>query len=864
VAAIKARGIVTEQLTTRRAATDAVGERGLLLAVAGLLTAACLPLARVFVGLDFLWPVTGAALLAIALSWGVGRLGGGPLPALLSAAAGWTAFVSLLFARDTLAAGVLPTPETWQATVDLWRRGVEMMRSRPAPTFAEPGLLIITITGVWAVAHAVETLVFRLRAPVRAVLLAMVLWVVPLTLAPRSHHVWVWSAPFLGAAAAVLVAFAGTDLARWGTWVDPWTGGPLRNPRSAGLGRNPLAGAGALLAVAALLAGGLIAGRLPGFGDQPWYELRGRGETTVTTNPIVNIRTSLVASSDGPLLRVRSTRPVYLRTTSLDLYSDREEWTNGGISGDLPAGPYVPFEVEVGPAAPVSVEIEALRLQRAVLAPVPYQAVRIVGSAAGKLRYDPHLSTFTVATGLRLEEGDRYEVLAAVPEPDARTLNRVPARDRTGRLTALPDGVPPRVRQLARQIVEHAGARTSFEQALAIQDELRTWEYSLEPPEGHTSRAMASFLENRIGYCEQYAGTMTVMLRELGIPARVAVGFTPGRMIRDPADPTPTAQRVADDVPDVYLVSPSNAHAWVEVLFPGLGWIAFEPTPRDDGNVLVPSGANLAPAMTLAQATGDFEKELLSPLDERLLLQQEAEAAADRAALEQPSSSAAGEGRGRNVGAWAVVPLAAGGLATVLGLGLFLRLLRRPRPAFLDGAPKTAATARVERARAGVERIGRGLGVRPGIAETDREYLGRLAPDHDAAALLAACAGQARYARSLPADAAEEAERAAAELAGELLAAVPPLRRRLVPLRGVLSLCADDLQQRLVRPRKPDVGSATAVASLDADEAHTRFVSSRRRRRAPGVGASRNPTPQAGATQASSYRPSSRPRLSSR
>src|SRR5690606_17879971 len=149
--------------------------------------------------------------------------------------------------------------------------------------------------------------------------------------------------------------------------------------------------------------------------------------------------------------------------------------------------------------------------------------------------------------------------------------------------------VPQEVVALARDIVARAGATTAFQQALAIQEELRSWEYSLDPPQGHSGEVMRAFITTRIGYCEQYAGTMAVMLRSLGIPARVAVGFSPGRLV--------------DPEAGEYLITSANAHAWVEVLFPGLGWIAFEPTPRSDGNVLVPTADNLAPSQTAADTS---------------------------------------------------------------------------------------------------------------------------------------------------------------------------------------------------------------------------------------------------------------------
>ena len=99
---------------------------------------------------------------------------------------------------------------------------------------------------------------------------------------------------------------------------------------------------------------------------------------------------------------------------------------------------------------------------------------------------------------------------------------------------------------------------------VTLQDWFRTeFTYSTDIPDGHGNSAIESFLEDRVGYCEQFAGTFAAMARSLGIPARVAVGFTQGELQDDGS----------------YLVLGRNAHAWPEVWFDGYGWVPFEPTP---------------------------------------------------------------------------------------------------------------------------------------------------------------------------------------------------------------------------------------------------------------------------------------------
>ena len=97
-----------------------------------------------------------------------------------------------------------------------------------------------------------------------------------------------------------------------------------------------------------------------------------------------------------------------------------------------------------------------------------------------------------------------------------------------------------------------------------------------------SSSYLEQFLEDKVGYCEQFAATMALMSRAIGIPARVVVGFTPGTL----------------DTQGEFVVSAKDAHAWPELFFTGIGWVRFEPTPRgaaDGGAVSVPTWANPAP-----------------------------------------------------------------------------------------------------------------------------------------------------------------------------------------------------------------------------------------------------------------------------
>jgi hypothetical protein len=90
--------------------------------------------------------------------------------------------------------------------------------------------------------------------------------------------------------------------------------------------------------------------------------------------------------------------------------------------------------------------------------------------------------------------------------------------------------------------------------------------------------------DGKEGYCDYYASAMVVMLRAVGIPARMVVGYTPGQPVRGPEDmnnPDLLMQGAAVMEPTRYRVEERNGHAWPEVYFPTYGWIQFEPTASE-------------------------------------------------------------------------------------------------------------------------------------------------------------------------------------------------------------------------------------------------------------------------------------------
>ena len=281
--------------------------------------------------------------------------------------------------------------------------------------------------------------------------------------------------------------------------------------------------------------------------------------------------TSLRGRPDNTLvMRVRASSPDFWRAQTFDqwdgrvwhLSKDRPEL----ISGDQPIPiPRVPVD------GPVQVAVDTDELTQTYYLETSGPNSIFAANRATKV-YFPERSIFqnsdgTLRAGVRLDAGAVYTVVSERALVTAEIL-------RTNTATATPLGITQqyaqlpvttqRVRDLAHQIT--ANAPTPYDKVRALEDWFGAHtKYSLNIPalpKGKDAVDQYLFVDHR-GFCEQIGSSLVVMLRELGIPARLAVGFAPGE--RNPFT-------------GLYEVKASDAHSWAEVYFPGIGWQGFDPT----------------------------------------------------------------------------------------------------------------------------------------------------------------------------------------------------------------------------------------------------------------------------------------------
>lgn len=540
-------------------ATARLAERrsGLLAPVAGaevtlalLTVAAIVGLGRLFSEGSFLPPVLAAGLAAHVLSALLRRREASPLATGAVLGAGWILAVTWAVVPGTTILG-LPTAETFDVLRQNLAAAWTVFGEDLAPVPPLPGFVAASATAAFGLAMLADVAAFRLSARFESVVPSLTMFAFAATLGAPRHRVL--ATALYGAALLAHLAVHHTALRERGVHWLSGSPAPVRHSivrRAAGIG-------------AAVLGVAVLAGpHLPGVDADavvPWRDLTNDGpDNRVTVSPLVDIRGRLVSQSNLEVFTVEASQRAYWRLTSLDTFDGRI-WSAVAsyrdASGALPV-PRLPLRDEQRVVQRFKVSGLAT-----VWLPAAYQPAA-VSSPGHELRYDRDsgslISERETAIGLE------YEVESLLPSFDAAALSGVrSASEVDARYRSLPNDFSPRAAALARDIT--AGARTPYDAALQLQQFFHEqFTYSLNVPSGHSNDDIEAFLfGERVGYCEQFAGSYAALARSIGLPARVAVGFTPGE--------------AGDD--GLLHVRGEHAHAWPEVWIDGAGWVAFEPTP---------------------------------------------------------------------------------------------------------------------------------------------------------------------------------------------------------------------------------------------------------------------------------------------
>jgi transglutaminase-like putative cysteine protease len=508
-----------------------------------------LAFSRVFVGTRATLVLLATAIASAAIAVALERRG--LALATTASAAGAALAVGLTVFRDTTWYG-LPTSETLAAALDAAGVVGEQARIQVAPAEPIAPLLLAAVVSLWAALFSAHALAFRAGSPLLGLVPPVALVAFADSVLERSQRP-MYGLAFL--AAALLVVFA-DGLSRVQGWGPVWS--------SSRSGVAAIAGRGARRLAFAALAAGLIAPIVvPGFGSRAVIDLGTSPEDGIAIDPFVSVQSQLKRERPVDILSVSSPRPTYLRLLALPTF-DGSGWRHDPdrTGSPVPSDGAIGGPALLGPTDLVTIDVLSDLNMPWLPAPYPAEAIR----ADREVSYD--LETGTAVTQ-PLDAGASYEVDAAFVTATADDLRVIPDQPGFGSpapagdpYLALPPGLPEEIR--AKALEWTSGRTTVFDRALAIQERLRRFRYNPDATFGSGPEAILTFLnETREGFCQQFAASMAVMLRTLGIPSRVVVGFTSGPAVNGR-----------------WVVTSDRAHAWVEVRFPGVGWMPFEPTPN--------------------------------------------------------------------------------------------------------------------------------------------------------------------------------------------------------------------------------------------------------------------------------------------
>jgi len=471
----------------------------------------------------------------------------------------------LLLARQYWATfqWLLPTRETWRLVelqLDLVRG---QFQTAVAPVVFDIGWALMAGFAIVIVVALADGFAFRAEARGEALVPGMVLFVFVAALGTPRLRVAITAGMVATGVLAVVALRARHDRRRHIA--------PLNTGINTGINTGRRGGTRTATAVTTLLPtalvtaaiiavfAGVVGPRLPGAGEEPLFETRGRGDrTTRVISPLVDIRSRLTNTSRVELFRVLADQPAYWRVTTL---GDFDGQTFGLPTRRLDRV----TDLEPEPGARVirqQVQVVGLLGQLIPAAADPYQAAG-QGADGNDLPLRLDRDTNSLLAPDELGSGDLFDIVSAtsVLDPDRLRAAGV-GTDVDPVYLGLPDDLPDVVSRLASEVT--AGSPTAYDQAMALQNWFRSeFRYSLDVQQGHSDAAIEAFLDIRVGYCEQFSATFAAMARTLGIPSRVAVGYTPGELTTD----------------NWYSVRGKNAHAWPELFFQDVGWVAFEPTP---------------------------------------------------------------------------------------------------------------------------------------------------------------------------------------------------------------------------------------------------------------------------------------------
>jgi transglutaminase-like putative cysteine protease len=539
------------------------------LAAACAVILASISLYPIFIGTGWFWAGCGSAVV-VALAGTATRLRRLPVPlTLLAGVLALFLYLNLAFANARSLYHLLPTPGSLAALLHTAGQGFSEASGYAPPVPELRGMVLLAAAGIGIAALLTDLIAVRLGSAALAGLPLLLLFTEPFTLSVSRSFAGTTLAFIIGVA-GYLTLLSSESRDRIRAWEQ--TDAPGRYAPDT----RPLAAAGRRVGTASVLLALCLPLFIPGlhttrlFGGQPGIGGKGGGGAVVGfPNPNLQLSQELHTAKASTVLTYTSTSPGYLQIYVLDKLTDNAGWQLFGQPESLvPVSPRLPAPPGLTETAGVAGQRTSITIAQGVgndelsALPVPYPATSV--AVKGDARAD-RATLMVLDSGVSLS-GLTYTVTSLSEAPGTQVLSAVPgaAASIASHYLSVPADYDP-MRVLAQAVVRAAGAKTQFQKAVALQNWLAAppFKYDLNAPTVLNAAGLANFLSTKKGYCQQFSYAMAVLARLLGIPSRIAYGFTAGA-------PTGSGS---------YRVTTHDSHAWPELFFQGYGWLRFEPTP---------------------------------------------------------------------------------------------------------------------------------------------------------------------------------------------------------------------------------------------------------------------------------------------
>lgn len=474
--------------------------------------------------------------------------------------------------------GAIPGPEFPERLTFLLKDAEDTVVSQLAPVLPGVGILLIISATTGLMAVLMDTLSITLRMPAVSGIILLVILIPPAIIKPDGVGIFA----FVAAATGYLLLLAA------GQWREK-----PRKTASTGRTSDGFFTRAVSIGAVALTTALVLPLMIPGFNSgafpqgsrlNPWGTATGLNPSVTLGNDLRN------PTSFGRITyATNADEPLYLRSSTLEDFSGQRWEPDQRLDSRRTGIRAMGGNNRTG--SPIVTMITTGSFTSPWLL-APYAPTSIT-NVEGMWTWDPQNLTILASDGGSTAQ-QTYQVRSSTPELTRELLagiGPVPDGEVSPDFMTLPDDIPAAVETTARALT--AETVNPFYKAMAIQNYLRGEEftYSLEAPveggyDGNSMGVIERFLDVKAGYCVQFAGTMAVMARLVGIPSRVAVGYVPG---------TPTGNTVrgphGEELTE-FAVDSRDAHAWPELYFRDVGWVKFEPTP---GRGVVPDYAQTQP-----------------------------------------------------------------------------------------------------------------------------------------------------------------------------------------------------------------------------------------------------------------------------